>query len=83
MTTEEKIEAIGAYDFGVYSFPGGYAVADLLDDAEGYYLTTEEPFLGTFGDGHTLPTLDVLLDEVIDYLTMCICVEDGPLADTE
>lgn len=66
MTTEEKIEAIGAYGYGVYSFPGGFAIADPEDGEEGWYFTTEPGFPdGTqFGPY----ALDELLDETIEMI---------------
>jgi len=66
MTTQEKLDAIGAYDYGVYSFPGGFAIADPIDDAEGLYLE--------YG------TLEFALDDFIAYLRDYLQVEEGPLA---
>jgi hypothetical protein len=49
---DKKLDTIAKYNFGAYTIPEGYAIADPLDDADGFYL---------YG-----PELETLVDELID-----------------
>jgi hypothetical protein len=75
MTREEKIESIASYGFGVYSFPGGYAIADHNDDEDGWFLSTC-PI-----NCNDRPTFDQILEETC--LDIAVAAVEGPLAGYE
>ena len=72
MTTQQKIDAIAAYGFGVYSFANGFAIADPNGDEEGWYLSTL-PI-----NSIVRPTLEEILDQTIEELKRSVV--EGPLA---
>ena len=41
-TVKEKLNAIGLMGFGCYRIPGGFIVADLQDDEDGFSVWAED-----------------------------------------
>ena len=56
MTTQQKLDRVAHYDYRVYSIPGAFVVADILDNEQGYSLT---------GD------LDSILDDTLEFIAEC------------
>jgi hypothetical protein len=56
MSTNDKLELISSFDFGVYTTHKGYAIADPLDDEDGFYLAGDD--------------LDRLCDDAIEHLQL-------------
>ena len=54
MTTQEKLDAVAHYDYRVYSIPGAFVVADILDDEQGFSLIGDD--------------LDEILGETLDFI---------------
>ena len=42
MTLQEMLDKLAHYDFGVYSIPNGFVVADPLDNEDGFYLMDQD-----------------------------------------
>lgn len=55
----KNIDKLAAYDYRVYTTPEGYAVADPIDDEDGFFLTVI---------GHSQSSLNNLVNEAVEQL---------------